>query len=155
MVVSADLLAPVAQTLTLRRFEIVVVSSAQTNHLERRLKVFFDGRELEPSAEPVSLTELAEGEVYFAVNFVDDEMLIPIMETLVFVGKNLEPDDVGQVYFQDVESYLDGVRYGSASEDDWAKFESGSDNEVRHIFNYEHALEVLMRCSLRRRVNSG
>ncbi len=113
--------------------------------------MYFDGRELQPSAERVLSTELEEGEVYFALNFVDDEMLIPIMETLVFVGKNLEPDDVGQVYFQDVESYLEGVRYGSASEDDLAKFESGSENEVRHIFHYEQALEGLMRCSLKRK----
>jgi hypothetical protein len=102
--------------------------------------VYFDGRELKPYAEPVSSNELQEGAVYFAVNYVDDEMLIPLMETLVFIGRNLEPGDVGTVYFQDVESYREGVRYGSDAE-----------NELGHIFDYEQALDGLMHCSLRRK----
>lgn len=113
--------------------------------------MYFKGRELKSYAEPVSSSELREANVYFAVNFVDDEMLIPKMETLVFVGRNLEPDDVGKVYFQDVESYREGVRYGSHSQDEWAMFETGSENELGHIFDYEKALEVLMWCSLRRK----
>ncbi|SRR6266496_5634573 len=111
----------------------------------------FEARELLPYAEPISSTDLEVGTVYFAVNYVDDEMLVPIMETLVFIGRNLEPGDVGKVYFQDVESYREGVRYGSDSEDVWAKFETGSENELGHIFEYERALDVLMQCSLRRR----
>jgi hypothetical protein len=39
------------------------------------------------------------------INYADDEMLVPIMETVVFIGRNLEPNDVRQVYFQDVESH--------------------------------------------------
>jgi hypothetical protein len=113
--------------------------------------VYFDGRELKPYAEPVLSNELQEGAVYFAVNYVDDEMLIPLMETLVFIGRNLEPGDVGTVYFQDVESYREGVRYGSDSENEWAKFETGSENELGHIFHYEQALDGLMHCSLRRK----
>ena len=113
--------------------------------------MYFDGRELKPYAEPVSSNELQEGAVYFAVNYVDEEMLIPLMETLVFIGRNLEPGDVGMVYFQDVESYREGVRYDSDSEDELAKFETGSEKELGHIFHYEPALEVLMHCSLRRK----
>ena len=67
--------------------------------------MYFEGRDLTDHAEPVSASELCEGQVYFAVNYVDGEMLIPIMETIVFIGRNLEPDDAGQVYFQDVESH--------------------------------------------------
>ena len=65
--------------------------------------------ELKESAEPVSAGDLREGEVYFAINYVDDDMLIPVMETVVFIGRNLEPGDVGQVYFQDVQSYQEGI----------------------------------------------
>lgn len=113
--------------------------------------MYFNGRELKPYAEPVSSNELQEGTVYFAVNYVDDEMLIPLMETLVFIGRNLEPGDVGTVYFQDVESYREGVRYGADSQNEWAKFETGSENELGHIFHYEQALDGLMHCSLRRK----
>jgi hypothetical protein len=113
--------------------------------------VYFDGRELKPHAEPVSSTELREGAVYFTVNYVDDDMLIPMMEAVVFVGRNLEADDVGTVYFQDVESYREGIRYGQDSQDEWARFQTGSENEMGHIFDFEQALDELMRCSLNRR----
>jgi hypothetical protein len=110
----------------------------------------FERAELKPYAEPISASELAIGAVYFAVTCVDDDMLIPTVETLVFVGRNLSPDDVEQVYFQDVDSYRDGVRHDSASEDHPASFQSGSEKEMKHIFTYENALDELMPCSLRR-----
>jgi hypothetical protein len=110
----------------------------------------FEGRELKDYAEPVSATELREGEVYFAVNYVDDEMLVPTMETIVFIGRNLEPGDLDQVYFQDIESHREGVLYTSDSSDGPSRFQAGAENQINHIFNYEPALEELMRCSLRR-----
>lgn len=111
----------------------------------------FEARELRPFAEPVSAAELQEGSVYFAVTFVDADMLIPTIETLVFVGRNLGPEDVGKVYFQDVHSYRHGIRYGPDSEDEWAEFQTASEDGVNHIFEYERALDQLLKCSLRRR----
>lgn len=108
-------------------------------------------RELPAHAEPLTAAEMKEGAVYFSVNYVDDKMLIPTIETLVFIGRDLEPDDSGQVYFQDIDSYQRGVRYEVADESDFARFSAGSENEVNHIFEYERALEELMRCSVRRR----
>lgn len=110
----------------------------------------FDGRDLKPYSEPVLNAEIQEGAVYFAITFVDQEMLIPLVETLVFIGRNLEPGDIGKVYFQDVQSYREGIPYGG-DEDDVAEFQTGSENELSHIFAYERALEVLMRCSLNRK----
>ncbi len=112
--------------------------------------MFFEGRELKLYSEPVSSSELQEGAIYFFVNFVDEQMLIPMMETVVFIGRNRESGDVGRVYFQDIESYREGTPYDWDTEDGWAKFQSGSENELGHVFNYEKALEVLLRCSLRR-----
>src|SRR5437870_5785774 len=121
--------------------------------------MYFEGRKLESYDEPVVSTDLREGEVYFAVNYVDDDMLIPIIETLVFLCKNLKPDDVGKAYFKDVESYCQGLPYDcdedkSSTEVDVnggsASFYSGPENELHHIFKYEQALEELMRCLLRR-----
>ncbi len=111
----------------------------------------FEERELPSHAEPISSSDLREGEVYFSVNYVDDDMLLPTMETVVFIGRNLQPGDSGQVYFQDIDSYRGGVRYESATEEDYVEFSTGSENEVSHIFTYEKALEELMKCSLRRR----
>jgi hypothetical protein len=71
------------------------------------------------------------------------------VETLVFIGKDLEIGDSRKVYFQDVESYRSGARYGQV-EGVAVHFFSGSENEVGHLFEYQQALDELMRCSLRR-----
>jgi hypothetical protein len=113
--------------------------------------MLFEQREVNPYAEPVPAAELEAGTVYFAVTFVDQEMLIPVMETVVFVGRDLEADDAGQLYFQDVDSYQRGVQYGAVPEDEQANFYIGPEAEMGHIFEYERALDILMVCSLRRR----
>jgi len=115
------------------------------------MTTFFEGRELKPYAESITSNELREGEIYFFVQFVDDKLLIPTMATVVFIGRNLEEGDENQVYFQDIESYRRGVRYDSAAADDAAVFECGSENELGHVFDYEHAISELLACSLRRK----
>jgi hypothetical protein len=114
----------------------------------------FKERFLKPYAEPVSLGELKEGEVYFAIRFPgqDRDGVYPIVETLVFVGLNLDEQDVERrVYFQDYESYQAGVRYETASAGDRATFYSQAPEHLNHIFQYENALNELLKCSLRRR----
>lgn len=55
----------------------------------------------------VIATELSEGAVYFMLQYVDDALAVPVIETVVFIGKNLDGDgtDDGLYYFQDVESF--------------------------------------------------
>lgn len=110
----------------------------------------FETRELKPYAEPVSLSQLKKGSVYFALNYIDEAMLIPTMETVIYIGRDLEPGDSGQVYFQNIASYKRGVRYNKPRKHDAARFYIGSDREINHIFEYEKALEQLMACLLRR-----
>lgn len=111
----------------------------------------FEEREIKPYAEPITQSDLRIGHAYFSVTYADDDMLIPIVETVVFIGRNLESGESGQVYFQDINSYRRGVRYEAAGDESYAQFSTGSENEVGHLFEYEHALEELMRCSVRRR----
>ncbi len=112
----------------------------------------FKARELKPYAEPVSASELREGSIYFFHQYVDDEMLVPTLDPVVFVGRNLEPGDEDRVYFQDVDSYRRGIRYDSVTKKgDDAEFYSGSEKELGHVFEYERALDQLLACSLRRR----
>jgi hypothetical protein len=115
----------------------------------------FEARELKPYAEPVPPAELKEGSVYFAVNYCDEEMHIPLMETLVFAGRDLDEDDSGMLYFQDINSYREGIRFESATEDDDVTFFQCAEDEAKHIFEYEQALNELMRCSLRRKGIEG
>ena len=115
----------------------------------------FEAREIKPYAEPVSPSDLREGTIYFKVGHFDGELLVPIMEPVVFIGRNLKldvdfyPDEEGdRLYFQDTGSYLRGIRFGSATEDDEAYFDI---NNAKGIFEYERALDQLLACSLRRR----
>jgi hypothetical protein len=114
--------------------------------------MLFEARELKPYAETVPTDELEIGEIYFAVDFFDDEMLIPFLEPKVYIGRNLDPEEEDAFYFQDLDSYQAGVRFETAAEDDEVTFETGTE---RHLFDYESALEVLMSCSLRRREALG
>lgn len=110
----------------------------------------FEARELKSYAEPVKADELVEGQIYFSVQFVDRDLLIPVMETWAFAGRNLDPEEEGDLlYFQDVESYREGVRYGSTAENG-ARFQVQDVDQIKHIFIFERALEELMKCSLRR-----
>jgi len=113
----------------------------------------FEPRELKPFAEPITKDELKEGSIYFFIEYIGEDMLIPSMETVVFIGRNLEADDVGRVYFQDIESYQEGVRYDSATDSPspLTRFYECSDREVNHVFDFDHALEELMRCALNRK----
>src|SRR5260370_33529410 len=106
-------------------------------------------REVKGYAEPVLPEHLREGEVYFAVVFLDKDSLVPTMEPRVFVGMKAESDG-NKLYFQDFVSYQRGIRFESPNADEAATFVTGVE---RYIFQYEKALDVLMACALRRRTN--
>jgi hypothetical protein len=111
----------------------------------------FEGREVKIYAEPISANELRIGSIYFFLNFADEDLLIPVMSTVVYIGENLEPEDETQVYFQDIDSFNRGVRYGGEGDGGYALFETGSKNELGHVFTFDRALDELLACSLRRR----
>jgi hypothetical protein len=108
----------------------------------------FEARDLKPYAEPVSPGELKRGETYFAVLFLDDNGLIPVLEPKVFIGRDLESGDGGKFYFQDYISYRHGIRFDTATSVDESNFETGVE---KHVFEYERALDVLMTCALKRK----
>jgi len=109
-----------------------------------------EARELKPFTEPVLSNELQEGRTYFSLTYADEDMLIPILTPLVFVGRNLA-DGQAALYFQDIDSYRQGIRIDSTDEDRSATFDICLENEIIHIFTYEYALDELLHCSLRRK----
>jgi len=111
--------------------------------------VLFEQRELKDFAEAIDSSKLREGRTYFAVRFLDNELLIPEVEALVYIGRNLEPEDVAKFYFQDAESFRQGVPYTDSG--DKAVVYGQDERHLKYIFEFEQALELLMTCSLRRR----
>ena len=111
----------------------------------------FPARKLKPYSEPVSAGALQVGATYFAVGFLDDAMLIPTVEPIVFIGTDLAQGGVpGELFFQDAASYRKGVRFESAVDTDGSRFTIQPPEQVGPIFEFEHALELLLACSLRR-----
>jgi hypothetical protein len=113
--------------------------------------VRFEERELQPFSMPVSATELREGSVYFALTYTPEDMTIPLMETLLFVGRDLDPGDVGRVYFQELTFHSPGIRRGVEASNDEADRGWLMEDDLNHIFEYEQALDGIMKCALRRR----
>ncbi|NII73988.1 hypothetical protein FHW84_002573 [Dyella sp. SG562] len=111
----------------------------------------FDKREIARAAEPVSSDELAIGDTYFSVTYADEDMKIPLMESMTFIGKNLgDHDETETLYFQDAESYREGIRLSDDPEPGSCNFFFCGPDQLDAIFDFERALEELMRCSLRR-----
>ena len=50
--------------------------------------------------ESVRSTDLKENWVYFELDYVDTEFLIPTLRATLYIGKNLNKGDQGLVYFQ-------------------------------------------------------
>lgn len=127
--------------------------------------MWFEGRELTTYAKPVGGHALQVGTTYFSLTYLDNEMLVPMLEPLVFIGRNLCGGDVGRVYFQDAESYRRGVVFDPTDDEaepiasggailarvDRAVFYDAAENHTTNIFEYDHALDELLKCSLRRR----
>ncbi len=110
----------------------------------------FGGRDLPPYAEPVKAADLDVGDCYFSVTFADTEMTIPLIESMVFVGRDLEPGDAGLLYFQDVESFREGTQYNDSDEASGVRLFVCSPNECSAIFVFDRALDELLRCAVRR-----
>jgi hypothetical protein len=112
-------------------------------------KVHFPSRELENFAEPVPLLELKIGAVYYRAEFLDADMTIPLIEPYVYIGFEHDFGDEGGYEFQAVGSCL--------LKDDRTQQVETDPAEVIFIlpgsiglYDFEEALNILLRCSLRR-----
>lgn len=111
----------------------------------------FEGRQLGPQAEPIPPGRLEEGLLYFSLVFRDHSRLIPALEPYIFLGRDLRSGDHKRFYFQDLSSHRKGARLDANTKIDQAQFLAEGEAEAGYFYDYERALEELMRCSLRRR----
>ena len=108
-----------------------------------------DARPLSENPQPVVSDALSVGETYL-IDYVDQPKLIPDMWTATLIGRNLRSGDMDRAYFQDVEAYRDGVSF-ETDEFEPRTIVALDRSDLDSIFDFEHAIEELMRCSLRRR----
>ena len=119
--------------------------------------MYFEDREIKAYGDFIRASDLVVADVYFRVSYLDEDMLIPEMVPLVFIGRNLDPEQPG-LYFQDAGSYLAGERYEPANDritgprggfGGW--LETMPEDEFSNVFEFERGLDSLLACSLRRR----
>jgi hypothetical protein len=114
--------------------------------------MYFEGRELKPYGEPVKTADLIVGEVYFRVSYIDQDIVIPELLPLVFIGRDLSPEHQG-LCFQDAESFLAGQRWDDGRDDadsagGW--IETETEGTYSSVYEFDKALDLLLACSLRR-----
>jgi hypothetical protein len=131
----------------------------------------FEARDLKGYVDHVKAADLVVGRPYFRVCFIDKDMVIPGLEAVVFIGRNLHPDGPG-LYYQDAASFLSGARFEPAELEPFPKadvaghahftFAIGDqwidvypDREAAGVVDFDGALESLMHCSLRHRAWDG
>jgi hypothetical protein len=103
------------------------------------------------AARPVEAAALRPGRIYFSLTYADEAELVPMLEPMVFIGRDLMPDDVGQLYFQDVTSYQEGIRFDADPDEEEATFVVGPADEIDDVFEFDAAVDELVRCAARRR----
>ncbi len=110
----------------------------------------FPATTLKSYAEPVSQTDMKQGRVYFALQFEDPDLLVPLLQPLIFLGHNIDGDDPSLRWFQDFDSYRAGVRYENSDPEERGSFHVYGTDEGKHIFEYRRALERMMWCEMSR-----
>lgn len=101
-------------------------------------------------AQSVRPSELVKGSTYFMVSYVDDDLLIPIVEPMVFLGRSIHGDADGKLYFQNAESFTHHGPYPEATDGDQDVF-AFPDEGLGSILNLDEAVEELQRCLARKR----
>jgi hypothetical protein len=94
--------------------------------------------------------DLVVGTTYFSISYGDPDLLAPIVESLVYIGRDLQGD--GQLHFQDVASFRRGdtwQRPGPAS-----KFVRTSTADMCQILDFDELLNAVLDCAARRRAPS-
>jgi hypothetical protein len=96
-------------------------------------------------AVPVTADNLRSGEVYFSVSYVDEDLLIPVVETFVFLGRDFYKEDVDSLFFQRAESYFAGGPRGHDADGLLA----AAPEELNNMFELSGAVDALARCAER------
>lgn len=113
--------------------------------------MIFPARELKSHCDYVMAQDLTVDRVYFRVQFLDEEKLVPELRPRVFLGRNLFPSDEGGrpfLYFRDVTV---GTSPGEEpANESQLECEVEDERGYSGVVEFEDALDQLLECALRR-----
>ena len=87
--------------------------------------------------------QLKERQTYLMISFFDDELQIPDITTVIYLGKDIFRDSVDHHYFQEYSSYLES---GGRQE---GEVIVASSEKLMNFFDLEGASELLRLCARR------
>jgi hypothetical protein len=100
---------------------------------------------------------------------MDEDMAIPELVPLVFIGRDLCPEEPG-LYYQDAGSFFEGKRWDGTNDEPAAGsvnadadvdglhngwFETESEETYSTVYEFDKALDDFLTCSLKRRKWDG
>ena len=89
--------------------------------------------------------QLKEGRCYFSLEFCEQEMRFPCVQTYVYIGKNLKNRKGEKWYFQDAESYVTRGGASSFPKAARAALVMAGEDAVNHMFDLAGLAEALAR----------
>lgn len=102
-----------------------------------------------PQHQKVTASNLAHGMLCFMVSFVDPEMLIPILETLIFEGRN----ELGDFKFRNATSVFLGESDEAAAAA--ARIVFCEEKDLAGLEDLDGAVKILSVCADQRRRKAG
>lgn len=97
----------------------------------------------------VSTKKLTIGNFYFSVCYLDDECVVPEIESLIYIGRNLGGEQDGSLYFQDAQSFVRVGAFPNTSSADVRVTVTGTEPPP-NLFELDGMVDELTRCLLRR-----
>lgn len=112
--------------------------------------IYFEARRIPEFTEHINPSKLDVGEIYFNLEYADENLLIPELRAYVFIGRNLGGAEEGRLYFQDCSSYFQGQRFDASDAENDMEIRCFLEQQYSGVYDYSGALNELLRCSLRR-----
>lgn len=103
---------------------------------------------------PLDATKLKQGDICVSVSYLDEALLVPIVETFVFIGVDILNKGGNELFFQSAESYFSNGPYraGDNSTDNKECLLVAPPDTLSNMFDVQHASEVIERCAERWRL---
>ena len=101
------------------------------------------------SIKPVLAEDLRKGTIYLSLCYLDEQLLVPVMETLVFLGSDIFGERDGLFYFQRAESYFEHGEFVPIMIEHNERLVAAAPDGLSNIFAVPDGSDALALCAER------
>lgn len=99
-----------------------------------------------PPIRPVSVADLKKGNVYISVSYLDEQLLVPIVETLIFLDVDIFREGCDLLFFQHAESFFERGEFVPGASDREELLVAEPDG-LNNIFTVPNGSDALTLCA--------